>query len=68
VLRSKALNLVVEHVKATDDKGNDVDIAAMLRHEAGGDEHDEHDEHEEHEHGDQEAGETPEAEDDKADA
>ena len=37
VLRSKALNLVVEHVKATDDKGNDVDITAMLRHEAGED-------------------------------
>jgi hypothetical protein len=58
VLRSKALNLVVEHVKATDDKGNDVDVAAMLQHEAGGDE----------EGGDQEAGETPEAEEDKADA
>jgi trigger factor len=39
VLRSKALNLVVEHVKATDDNGNDVDIAGMLRHEAG-DDHD----------------------------
>ncbi|MCW2860615.1 MAG: trigger factor, partial [Actinoallomurus sp.] len=38
VLRTKALNLVVEHVKATDDKGNDVDIAAMLRHESGEDE------------------------------
>jgi trigger factor len=37
VLRTKALNLVVEHVKATDDKGNDVDIAAMLRHESGED-------------------------------
>jgi trigger factor len=41
VLRSKALNLVVEHVKATDDDGNDVDIAAMLRHEAGED-HEDH--------------------------
>ncbi|GAB2842631.1 trigger factor [Actinoallomurus bryophytorum] len=58
VLRSKALNLVVEHVKATDDKGTDVDIAAMLRHEAGGDE----------DGGDSEAAETPEAEEDKADA
>jgi trigger factor len=38
VLRTKALTLVVEHVKATDDKGNDVDIAAMLRHESGEDE------------------------------
>jgi trigger factor len=35
VLRSKALNLVVENVKVTDDKGNEVDIAAMLRHEGG---------------------------------
>jgi trigger factor len=61
VLRSKALNLVVEHVKATDDKGNDVDITAMLRHEAGED-----GEHEDHDHGDQEAAETPEATEDKA--
>jgi len=60
VLRSKALNLVVEHVKATDDKGNDVDITAMLRHEAGED-----GEHEGHDHGDQEAAETPEATEDK---
>jgi trigger factor len=60
VLRSKALNLVVEHVKATDDKGNDVDITAMLRHEAGED-----GEHEDHDHGDQEAAETPEATEDK---
>jgi trigger factor len=66
VLRSKALNLVVEHVKATDDKGNDVDITAMLRHEAGEDgEHEGHD-HEDHDHGDQEAAETPEATEDKA--
>jgi trigger factor len=65
VLRSKALNLVVEHVKATDDKGNDVDITAMLRHEAGEDgEHEDHD-HEDHDHGDQEAAETPEATEDK---
>jgi trigger factor len=63
VLRSKALNLVVEHVKATDDKGNDVDITAMLRHEAG--EAGEDGEHEDHDHGDQEAAETPEATEDK---
>jgi trigger factor len=35
VLRTKALNLVVEHVKATDESGADVDIAALQRQESG---------------------------------
>lgn len=35
VLRTKALNLVVEHVKVKDEDGNEVDLAALQR-EAGG--------------------------------
>ena len=35
VLRTKALNLVVEHVKATDESGADIDIAALQRQESG---------------------------------
>jgi trigger factor len=65
VLRSKALNLVVERVKATDDKGNEVDIAAMLRHEAGDDEEAPE---AEAEIGAGEAAEASEAAEDKADA
>ncbi|MFL6051769.1 MAG: trigger factor [Actinoallomurus sp.] len=38
VLRSKALNLVVEQVKATDENGNEVDLAALQRGLAGEDE------------------------------
>ncbi|GAA4614603.1 trigger factor [Actinoallomurus liliacearum] len=38
VLRSKALNLVVEHVKATDENGAEVDLAALQRRLAGEDE------------------------------
>ncbi|GAA0371685.1 trigger factor [Actinoallomurus spadix] len=38
VLRSKALNLVVEHVKAKDEDGNEVDLAALQRGLAGEDE------------------------------
>jgi trigger factor len=70
VLRSKALNLVVEHVKATDDKGAEVDIAAMLRHEAGEDEeHAETTATAEAETAEAaETSETGEAADDKADA
>ncbi|MCO6010201.1 trigger factor [Actinoallomurus purpureus] len=37
VLRSKALNLVVEHVKATDENGDEVDLAALQRRLAGED-------------------------------
>ncbi len=35
VLRTKALNLVITHVKATDDKGADVDLAALQSRAAG---------------------------------
>jgi trigger factor len=35
VLRSKALNLVVEHVKATDEHGNEVDLAALQQQLSG---------------------------------
>jgi trigger factor len=35
VLRSKALNLVVEHLKATDENGAEVDLAALQRRAAG---------------------------------
>src|SRR3569833_586591 len=35
VLRSTALNLVVEHVKATDESGADIDIVALQRQESG---------------------------------
>ncbi|MFB9833181.1 trigger factor [Actinoallomurus acaciae] len=69
VLRSKALNLVVEHVKATDDKGAEVDIASMLRHEAGEDEEAaEADAAVEAETEAAETAETAEAGDEKADA
>ncbi len=37
VLRTKALNLVVEHVKATDDKGEELDLGALQRKAAGQD-------------------------------
>jgi trigger factor len=35
VLRSKALNLVVEHLKATDENGAEIDLAALQRRAAG---------------------------------
>ncbi len=37
VLRTKALNLVVEHVKATDEKGEELDLGALQRKAAGQD-------------------------------
>jgi trigger factor len=37
VLRTKALNLVVEHVKAVDDSGNEIDIAELGRRLGGED-------------------------------
>jgi trigger factor len=38
VLRTKALNLVVEHVKAVDDSGNEIDLADLQRRLGGEDE------------------------------
>jgi trigger factor len=69
VLRTKALNLVVEHVKATDESGAEVDLAALQRRAVGEDDIEvtEDTEAEETE-GAEETGETAGSGDEKADA
>ena len=63
VLRSKALNLVVEHVKAADENGNELDLAALQKRAAGSDGIEVIEDTEA-----AEAAETPETTDEKADA
>ncbi|GAB3965781.1 trigger factor [Actinoallomurus acanthiterrae] len=69
VLRSKALNLVVEHVKAADENGNEVDLAALQRQLSGETEDDaEAESAEAVEAAADEAGEKAESESEKTDA
>ncbi|WP_433174533.1 trigger factor [Actinoallomurus sp. CA-150999] len=67
VLRSKALNLVVEHVKAADENGNEVDLAALQR-QLSGETEDEAEDAEATEAAADEAGEKAETETEKTDA